>query len=122
MLRNQRQWIGLLLGFCVLGGCEASVAGVHDEPEPCAKWQKLADVVGCTPTASCQKLAARCEAEAAEMIDCAADNRVFCYCEHDDDMLNCEGTWKPSEGSGRCKSAYKAFQKCNDDANDDADE
>jgi hypothetical protein len=103
--------IACTLGLVILGGCK-SVAAVHDEPDPCVKWQKLAEVVGCTPSPQCEKLTPRCEDEAAAMIDCAADAFEYCYCESDDDELNCEGTWKPSEGSGECASAQKAFRAC----------
>jgi hypothetical protein len=107
------KWIRIVctLGFVALGACKG-VEAVHDEPDPCVKWQKLSDAVGCAAPSRCEKLEPACEAEAAAMIDCAADQFEYCRCESDDESLNCEGTWKPSEGSGVCAAEKRAFEAC----------
>jgi hypothetical protein len=49
------------------------------------------------------------------LVECVASDLGQCSCESDDDDLNCEGAFKPSEGSARCVDEHQALRECEGD-------
>lgn len=101
-----------LAGLIALAGCDDTAEKVHEQTDPCAKVDVLSEALGCQPSSGCEELQRECRDEAGAFIDCAATDLSQCMCESDDDELNCEGAYKPSEGQARCQSEYAALSDC----------
>lgn len=102
----------LATGWIALAGCDRTASEVHEQSDPCAKVAVLSESLGCQPSSGCEELEQECSAEAGAFIDCAANDLSQCMCESDDDELNCEGAYKPSEGEALCQSEYAALRDC----------
>ena len=102
--------LSVVLG--VLGACDRTASEVHDQPDACGKVNVLSDALGCRPPGGCEELEHECSDEAGAFIDCAAKDLSQCLCESDDDELNCEGAYKPSEGEARCQREHAALRDC----------
>lgn len=87
-------------------------------PSPCEHYELLASSVGCDPAAnSCSTPEIdwepfdACADEFNEWLDCTEQDLTQCYCEADG-TANCEGSFKPSEGSALCTAEYTTFDEC----------
>jgi hypothetical protein len=104
----------LLLG---LVGC-SSDDGEDDESvtlsgsSGCEKLDSLSVELGCsTRCADVEPLTAECDDKLADWMDCIARDLTQCHCEPDGD-LNCEGSYKPDEGSALCQDVFAASGTC----------
>ncbi len=102
----------LVASLIAVGGCDDTASKVHEQPDPCGKLEVLSEALGCDPSNACEELTAQCSDEAGAFLDCAANDLSQCTCESDDEELNCEGAYKPSEGPADCRSEYAALREC----------
>jgi hypothetical protein len=78
----------------------------------CEKLDSLSAELGCTTRcADIQPLTAECDGKLADWMDCIARDLSQCHCESDGD-LNCEGSYKPDEGSALCQEVFAASEAC----------
>ena len=86
----------------------------------CATYASIAATLGCAAAASAEadclsglsSMPVDCADEALAWTQCASQYPTDCLCESDDGGLNCEGTYKPDEGSAACLNEYAAFSSC----------
>lgn len=114
---KQRVVLRVLLGLvgCAVpacGGDEAGKTSVAPGTTACEKLNGIATRLGCETSETCT-LADPCEAEYRALFDCIASDYSQCHCESDGG-LNCEGAWKPNEGSARCIDEYQPMNACED--------
>jgi hypothetical protein len=127
LIQNGRTpWLALL-GTILLAqqGCDA-----EQPPQPpasgaasrsvCARYDEIAEELSCTPLAlDCEPLPGACEELGLAWLDCVARDLTQCHCESDDGALNCEGSFKPSEGPARCREQYRRLAQCEEQAEGD---
>ena len=79
----------------------------------CEKLDSLSAELGCsTRCADIQPpLSAECDGKLADWMECIAQDLSQCHCEPDGD-LNCEGSYKPNEGSALCQEVFSASEAC----------
>lgn len=82
----------------------------------CAEYADFARGLGCArlSEANCQQPAPSCQQAALAWLECLRDDPSQCYCEKGDGSLNCEGSYKPSEGPARCVAEFAAVDSCLD--------
>lgn len=106
---------GALMVALALGcGDEPNEPEVREVPSAfCGSYDDLAERLGCRPLGDeCQKPPDECDAAAYAWVLCLRDNLRQCRCEEDDRALNCEGSFKPSEGPADCIEEYERFDQC----------
>jgi hypothetical protein len=79
----------------------------------CRRWASLSEARGCAaPTGDCTPLP-ECASAYGDWLDCLeADLEGGCICESTDGDMNCEGSWKPNEGTARCVAEVEAMNAC----------
>ena len=106
----------MLCGLMLWLGCGDDAAGVELSGDtPCEKYISLARIHGCSvqeAESDCPALPDACTKQANAWLECAARDKAQCYCESDNNDLNCEGSFKPDEGPALCQSEYRAFHDC----------
>jgi hypothetical protein len=103
--------LALLLAACGDDGNEPAVTEVPSAF--CGSYDDLAERLGCRPLADeCEKPPDECDAAAYAWILCLRENLRQCRCEEDDQQLNCEGSFKPSEGPADCIVEYERLDEC----------
>jgi hypothetical protein len=120
LLRNGPiSWFALLATILLAQqGCDAEQP--REPPEggattrsSCARYDAIAEELGCTPLAhGCEPPPRACEELGVAWLDCVARDLTQCMCETDDGALNCEGSFKPDEGPARCRAQYRRFDHC----------
>jgi len=99
--------------FSACGGDGDGGEGEATTSTLCRRWASLSEARGCTaPTSGCDPLPT-CSAQYEAWFDCLeADLGGGCICEGTDGDLNCEGSWKPDEGTARCIDEVDAMNAC----------
>ena len=80
----------------------------------CHRFSALSADIGCTAQVDCSKITPDCDLLGQAWIDCIERDVSQCLCESDGD-LNCEGSFKPSEGSALCVDQVAALQVCSEE-------
>jgi hypothetical protein len=104
----------LTLFACGDAGGSAGDGGALAGDTACEKWTQLAAAKGCSAPDECL-LDPACDPQAQAWLDCVAQDLSQCSCESGDGDLNCEGSFKPSEGPARCLPEFAAFDACQGD-------
>jgi hypothetical protein len=112
-----RRTVAVLALVAAMGGCSESDDGKRPRSvmlsgvTTCERYGSLALALGCEEPSDCS-LPAVCDPEGVRWVDCAATDVAQCLCESSDRNLNCEGSYKPSEGPARCAAEYDAMERC----------
>jgi hypothetical protein len=116
-------YVGLLVLLASCAACGDAIFGESRSENalsrsvPCEKWSALAGDVGCALPIECE-IPERCADEARAFIDCVAEDLSQCLCETHDGDLNCEGSYKGSEGPAHCIEEHRALDECLGQAGD----
>jgi hypothetical protein len=79
----------------------------------CQRYSALSADIGCTAQIDCSKITPDCDRPAQAWLDCIERDVSQCICESDGD-LNCEGSYKPSEGPALCIDQVGALEACSE--------